>query len=43
MMNSKTQKLDHILLIGKSISNHHGLGYQDGQDSNSQGVFDKAS
>ena len=43
MMNSGTQKLDHILSIGKSNSNHHGLGYQDGKDLNFQGVFVKAS
>ena len=43
MMNSGTQKLDHILSLGKSSSDHHGLGYQHGKDSNSQGVFVKAS
>ena len=43
MVNSGTQKLDHILSLGKSILDHHGLGYQHGKDSNSQGVFVKAS
>ena len=43
MMNSGTKKLDHILSLGKSSSDHHGLGYQHGKDSNSQGVFVKAS
>ena len=43
MMNFRTQKLDHILLIGKYSSDHHGLGYQDGKDLNSEGMFVKAS
>ena len=43
MMNFGTQKLDHILSLGKSSSNHYGLGYQHGKNSNSQGVFVKAS
>ena len=43
MMNFRTQKLDHILSIGKSSSDYRGLGYQDGKDSNSQCVFVKAS
>ena len=43
MMNSGTQKLDHILSLSKSSSNHHGLRYQHDKDSNSQGVFVKAS
>ena len=43
MMNSGTQKLDQILSLGKSSSDYHGLGYQHGKDSNSQGVFVKTS
>ncbi|KAH9743540.1 hypothetical protein KPL70_003341 [Citrus sinensis] len=43
MMSSGTQKLDHILSLDKSSSDHHGLGYQHSKDSNSQGVFVKAS
>ena len=35
MMNSGTQKLNHILSIGKCSSHDHGLKYQDGKDSNS--------
>ena len=43
MMSSGTQMLYHILSLGKSSLNHHGLGYQHGKDSNSQCVFVKAS
>ena len=43
MMNFRTQKLDHILSIGKSSSDHYGLGYQYGKYLNSQGVFVKGS
>ena len=43
MMSSGTQMLNHILSLGKSSLDHHGLGYQHGKDSNSQGVFVKAS
>ena len=43
MMNFGTKKLDHILSISKSSSDYHSLRYQDGKDSNSQGVFVKAS
>ncbi|KAH9780169.1 hypothetical protein KPL71_007985 [Citrus sinensis] len=39
----ESEKLDHILSLGKSSSDHHGLGYQYGKDSNSQGVFVKDS
>ena len=43
MMNSGIQKLDHILSIGKSSLDHHGLEYQDSKDSNSKSAFVKAS
>ncbi|KAH9671430.1 hypothetical protein KPL70_017375 [Citrus sinensis] len=43
MISSGTQKLNHILSLGKSSSDHHGLGYQHSKDSNSQSVFVKAS
>lgn len=39
MMNCRTQKLDHVMSIDKSSSDHHGLGYQHSKDSNLQGVF----
>ena len=43
MMNSGTHKLNHILSLGKSSSDHHGLRYQHGKDSNCHSVFVKAS
>ena len=43
MMNFGNRKLDHILSIGKSSSDHHSLGYQHGEDLNTQGVLVKAS
>ncbi|KAH9779116.1 hypothetical protein KPL71_007601 [Citrus sinensis] len=38
MMSSGTQMLYHILSLGKSSLDHHGLRYQHGKDSNSQGT-----
>ncbi|PON99332.1 hypothetical protein TorRG33x02_048750 [Trema orientale] len=42
MLNSGTSKLDHILSVGKTSSDHKGLGFK-GEHSNSKTVFVKNS
>ena len=42
MLNSGTDKLNHILSVGKSSSDHKGLGFE-GEHSNSKTVFVKSS
>ncbi|GMN44885.1 hypothetical protein TIFTF001_014087 [Ficus carica] len=42
MLNSGMAKLDHILSIGKSSGDHHGLGYM-GESSSSKTMFVKGT